>query len=118
MISAQECMQMVLAEVPAFEGRWKEYLSFWAGEESGLCNDIGEFGDYIIDQMRHEQWHQLPPIFNLVERLLVEGDDEVQTAVSTCLLDNLKTVSTVGAFPMDKFIDLLGPQSRAHWDAG
>lgn len=118
MISAQECMPVVLTQIPAFEERWKEYLSFWAGEESGLCNDIGEFGDYVIDQIRHEQEHLLPPIFDLVERLMAEGDDEVKTAVSTCLLDNLKTVSMSGAFSADKVIGLLGPQSRAHWDAG
>lgn len=60
-----------------------------------------------------------PVVFDVAERLMVEGDNEVKDAVATCFLENLLNVASAGRIDASKFVDLLGPESRAYcraWD--
>jgi hypothetical protein len=119
MISRADCMNTILRRIPNFEERWQAHLSYWDGEEPGLCIDVTEFSDYVADLINQDRLEALPGIFDLIEQLMVEGDDEVRTAVATCFLENLLNVSSAGKLEPAKFTHLLGPESRAYcraWD--
>lgn len=119
MVTGQECMDLVLREVPEFEPRWKSHLEYWGGEEAGLCNDMGALSSYVEGLAVENRQESLRPIFNLAERLMGEGDEEVKDAVATCFLENLINRTSSGGVPAEAFVHLLGPKSRAYckaWD--
>ncbi len=119
MISKEECMKIVLQEVPEFSERWQAHLDYWEGETAGLCIDLAEFSDYTVNLIQNSQSSNLRVIFDLAERLLVEGSSEVKDAIATCFLENLINVAGTDKLDASKFVNFLGPQSRAYcraWD--
>ena len=118
MISKEECMNMVLQRVPHFSERWQAHLDYWEGEEAGLCLDIAEFAHFVSDLIKGRQTEDLPVIFDLIEELMVDGDKDVRTAVANCFLENISNL-VPDNLPAERFIHLLGPESRAYciaWD--
>ncbi len=119
MITEQNCMSWILQNVPGFQGRWDAHLSYWDGEDAGLCNHIAEFSRYVGDLITENQVEQTKPIFRMIEHLMLHGDVTVKDAVATCFLENLINRTSTGDIPAANFVHLLGPESRAYcraWD--
>ena len=112
-------MKIILQQVPGFRERWQAHREYWEGEDAGLCNDMSEFSEYVVDLIADEQSADLPMIFELIERLMVKGDQDVQNAAATCFLENLINIAGTDRLDAKKYIHLLGPESRAYckaWD--
>lgn len=119
MIARDACMAMILGLCPGFQDRWHAYLEYWDQEPPGVCLDLSEFARYIVDLVSEGRHEELPAIFALIEKLVVEGDDQVATAATTCCLENLINISGTDRLPPESFVPLLGPESRAYcqaWD--
>lgn len=114
MISKPDVMDAILEQVPAFQECWEMHLSYWGGEDAGLCNDMAAFSHYVVDLIGSGHLGSLDVIFDLVERFLQEGDQEVQDAVATCFLENLLNASSAGKVDISRFFSLLGIESRAY----
>ncbi len=118
-ISKQNCITLILEKFPEFLIYWEQYKKLWGNEESGFYNDMSEFSHYIIDALVRKQADtaQIREIFNFVEYLLVNGDDDVKNALSTCVLENILN-QTDQIDPAD-FVPFLGNESREYckaWD--
>jgi hypothetical protein len=119
MVTRDQCIQTILERFPGFADRWRTHREWWGDDEAGLCNDVAAFGDYIADQIKAGFVDHLPAMMAFLEELLVEGDEEVQTAVTTCCLENLLNYCSAGRIQAESFTHLLGPKSRAYckaWD--
>jgi hypothetical protein len=119
MISAEECMRLVLERFPAFEERWRAHLEYWEGETPGVCTDLSEFGQYVSDLIAAGETSDLPEVFALIEELMTEGSTRVHEAAATCFLENLQNYVSSGLIPAESFVHLLGEKSRAYcraWD--
>jgi hypothetical protein len=119
MITKENCIQVILQQVPEFRERWQAHLLSWEGEEPGLCNDLAEFSLFVVELLKDGARDGLPAIFDLIERLLVDGDDIVKDATATCFLEGLVNVAAARGLSMTHFADLLGPESQAYckaWD--
>lgn len=119
MITRRDCISWILTRVPGFQKRWQAHLDYWQGEEAGLCNDIAEFSDYAVELIKNRRTSEIRAVFELVENLMVEGDDTVKDAAATCFLENLLNQASAGNTSSSAFVDLLGPESRAYckaWD--
>ncbi|MBK7896330.1 MAG: hypothetical protein IPJ90_15935 [Anaerolineaceae bacterium] len=118
MITDENFMQIILQKVPQFTEHWEKHLAYWEGDERGPCIDISSFSDYVISLIIDEDLSQLPRIFDLMERFIVEGEETVGNVVTTCFLENI--INRTGATIDPKsFVHLLGPQSRIYcqaWD--
>lgn len=122
MITRTEAMSQLLQIAPSFQSAWDKYvadwrgyLAEWGGEGPGPCSDFSEFSGFVHDAIVQGTVIDLPAIFVYIERCLVEGDDAVQAAASTCFLENLQNKET----PPDAWVHLLGPKSVAFckgWD--
>ncbi|MBD3388146.1 MAG: hypothetical protein GF414_04315 [Candidatus Altiarchaeales archaeon] len=117
MILKEEVMDRVLKLTPAFKESWEAHLRYWSDEEPGLCNDMAALSRYIAARIANEHFDDLGGVFDLIELLLREGDQEVKDATATCFLENLANASSAKKIDANKFIHLLGPKSRAHWRA-
>ncbi len=115
---------MIFSEFPDFEksDRWKSHLEFWGEEKPGLCAVFSTFSDYIADNLKENNVRiDFVKVFDFVEMLLKEGDQETQDSAATCFLENLInfTSSLDDTLPPKTFVHLLGPESRAYckaWD--
>lgn len=119
MISQQECMKFVLKQQPAFQSRWQSFLDDWGAEEPGLCNNIAEFSEYVINLANEKSTQNFTEIFNLVEQLLVDGDKTVKDAIATCFLENLLNAASNGIIDPQSFVPFLSQESRTYckaWD--
>jgi hypothetical protein len=81
-------MPLLLEACPSFRPRWEDHIAL-SGYEPLLHVDISEFGDHLANLARRGEMTELPPAFAAIERLLAEGDDDVQNAVCASLLEEL-----------------------------
>jgi hypothetical protein len=62
---------------------------------------------------------EIKNIFNLIERLIKQGNNIVKDAANTCFLENLINYTSAGRLEPEQFIHYLGPESKAYckaWD--
>jgi hypothetical protein len=117
MISQKECITEILENFPGFQPQWQRHIEYWGNEEPGLCNDLSEFSDYVSDLIADKKNKKLNDIFELIEKFMVEGEQSVKEAVSTCFLENL--INTLPSDSTKIFVNLLGSESSAYcvaWD--
>lgn len=118
MISKKNCMNLIIKEFSGFQEKWNKHLDYWEDDERGLCIDISEFSEYAAELIASRRLDLLPKIFNFIEVLMTEGDQDVQNAAATCFLEHLINI-TPEKISTDSFIPLLGTESRAYckaWD--
>jgi len=72
-------------------------------EEGRLYLDVAEFVYHLLD------------LFAVVERLLVEGDEAVQTLAALGVLETLQNIALNRGWDLDMFVHWLGPESRDAW---
>lgn len=119
MISKEQCMDLILSSVPEFGQAWEGHKDYWKGEEAGLCNDVAAFSDYVAEQINHGERDNLKTIFDLIEEMITEGDQDVQDVVATCFLENLINLASANKLYSPDFVPFLGPNSREYckaWD--
>ena len=106
MLSVEKVIPKLLAKVheiyPDFRDRWNEHLQYWGDQERGLYTDMMEFAHYLVDTAVSGRTHGFGPIFELVEKLIVEGDEEAKGLLVVGLIETLQTAS-----PNRKTSDLL-----------
>lgn len=117
MINRLQCQSLMLETAPGFHPFWQDYLEEWQGvdEQPGACMDLAVFSRYVHQSIVENNPIPLPEIFQLIERLMQEGDEEVKTAAATCFLENLQNRET----PPASWVPLLGPASCEYcqaWD--
>ena len=81
-----DVMPLLVEACPSFRPRWEARLA-WSGDESFLHGDVSEFGDHLAHLARQGAVAELPRAFAAVERLLAEGDDDVENEVCVSLLE-------------------------------
>jgi hypothetical protein len=87
-LRSADVMPLLVEACPSFRARWEERKA-WSGDESFLHGDIAEFADHLADLARRGELAELPPSFAAIERLLAEGDDDVENAVCVSFLEDL-----------------------------
>lgn len=120
MISNKDCMKLILNRFPNFKQIWNEHIEWWGGDVPGLCNDMSAFTDYVVELLKvNNEKDELHNIFIFIEELVVQGDETVSTAATTCFLENLINSVSWKTVSADSFIYLLGPESKKYckaWD--
>jgi hypothetical protein len=122
MVFKNECTSLILSEFPGFASskEWEEDLKFWEGEEAGLCNEMSTFSDYVSNILNNDPHSsELNRIFSFIENLIINGDQDVRDAATTCFLENLLNYDSAGRVKASTFVHLLGPESKAYckaWD--
>ena len=117
-VSSAEWMELILKALPAFKPALNAYRASWGDDLRGLCNELSALTDFVLDRVEADAMEDFPSLFDTVEMLMVDGDSDVKDAVATCFLENLLNV-TPRCIPPERFVPLLGPESRAFcraWD--
>lgn len=114
MIEKDEVMALLLVACPSFRDTWEEHQADWEDRDL-LYLDLGAFARHLVTLVRAGDVDELPAVFEVVERLHVEGTRYVQEAATIGLLEDIQNqAERVGLTP-DHFLPFLGPMSREWW---
>jgi hypothetical protein len=84
-------MPLLLEACPSLAERWKSHV---ANDHGGaLYVDLGEFAHHVVELARSGVTSELPAVFDVVERLHVEGDPYAKEAATIGLLEGLQNVA-------------------------
>lgn len=118
MFTKENVIKNILIKFPGFSSMWNDHMNQYDRVSPGLCLDITIFSNYVIRLIQEGSSSNLNDIFNVVEDFIVNGDEEVGDAITTCFLENLINV-TGTRISADSYINLLGEKSKEYckaWD--
>jgi hypothetical protein len=125
MITKQDVMPALLGACPGFAPTWAEHLKWWGNEERGIFNDTAELATYVVLSYERGDTSEFTAVFDTVERILRDGDEEARGAASVGVLESVQVQASHYAFGPTVFLKWLGPLSHqawseieALWDAG
>ena len=115
MIRSSEVVSLMLETLPGFRERWDKHVAKWEGKEAGLYNDVGQFAHHIIELHTRGDVAGVQAGFRLVERLLVEGDEEAQGLGIVGVLEGIQNIASHHSSGYSVFEPFLGRQSLLAW---
>jgi hypothetical protein len=115
MVDKSEIIPSFLEVCPSFRERWETRVKSWGSRERGDYNDIGELADHIVDLYEKGETERFSDIFDLVEELVNEGNQEVRDLMTIGLLEDIRNIASHRPFGNSVFLSWLGPTSRQAW---
>ena len=115
MISKAQMMPIIPEKFPGFAPTWKKHRELWGDEEAGICNDIGEFAQFVVDAYECGDKDLIVAAFALIEEFLTNGDQEVRDAAGIGFLEDVRNIASHRPFGSSVFLAWLGPTSKQAW---
>lgn len=91
-MNRDEAFTVILEAHRDFVPRWNEHLEFWEGEDPGITNDFSTYAHYVVDLVKHDQTTELDMALDIIEQLLVNGDESVQYGVKMGFLEAVTNI--------------------------
>ena len=114
MITKEQVMPLFLAACPSFLPAWEEYRA--SNPDEGLLYiDMGELAHHMVDLIKSNQTSEFPAVFDVIERLHIEGDHYVKEAATIGILESLQNVASNNGVDPEAFVPWLGTESRRWW---
>lgn len=121
-IDTTEMMRLVLQTLPELEAPWAEWQQEFRDDPDGppLFTFLHEVASLVEQMLAAGHAERLRRVFDLVERLNVEGDRDVQMYATLGILENVQGLAgTEGndIVPLGpRFVPYLGPVSLRRWE--
>lgn len=116
-VTGNKCIELMKEKFPQFLPYWEAYVRNF-GEDLGLTIQMLPFGKYSIDVIKSNDETEIKNIFIFVEFLLCNGDESVQTAMTTSYLEYLIS-KDLDEIKFSKFAKFLGENAIGYcraWD--
>ena len=107
-------MDLLLDACPSFAKRWEEHRAFMKDDEL-LYVDLGEFACHLVELQKANRLEEFGAVFEVVERLHVEGDHYVKEAATIGLLEGIQNVAGNRGVEPEEFCRYLKPVSDKWW---
>lgn len=120
-ISKNESTKLILEKFPEFFSSLQAYKEEWdPWGETSYFGEVMVFSSFVSDLLVAKEYDssKIEEIFSFMEYLLVQGDEDVSTAVATGFLENIINQTPEKIDPK-RFVKYLGPESQAYcraWD--
>jgi hypothetical protein len=100
-------------EFPDFCGRWKKHIGFWGGNPAGSYNDMAEFVHFVVEDVYEKgNLNETGRVFQLLERLLVDADEETRNLIGLGFFETLQNVASHRPDGNKVYEQFLGPMSK------
>jgi len=82
------------------------------------CLEAGAFAGHLVDLLDSDQTSEFRAVFDIVERVLVDGDEGVRYIVTYGLIESLQNLASdrSGWAPAGRFRQWLRPATLRAWD--
>ncbi|MDX2216726.1 MAG: hypothetical protein SFY66_25905 [Oculatellaceae cyanobacterium bins.114] len=114
MITKEQVMPLFLEACPSFTGRLKEHRAFYKDEDL-LYVELGGFAHHLVELHKAKQTDEFLAVFDVVERLHIEGDTYVREAATIGLLKGIQNVGRNSGVNSEDFTRYLKPESAKWW---
>ena len=117
MIQQTDLLPLLVGSYPGLRDHLVHSVDQWLGETGSIsaCSLFAESGSLVSRRFTAGDFEGAEALFNLVERCLADGTEEVSNGAATCFLENLMNQATIGSLA----VPFLGPRSREYcraWD--
>jgi hypothetical protein len=113
-ITKEQVMPLLLEACPSFTRKWEEHRAFYDNEDL-LYVDLGEFAHHLVELHKWNQTSEFPAVFNVIERLHLEGDDYVKEAATIGMLEGIQNVAGNLDIDPELFALYLKSESAKRW---
>ncbi len=117
MILASEMLPLLVEASPGFATTWEEFQTEWADQPSlPHYLVLGDFARHMSSLLVAQDHLTLQRVFQVIERLHLEGDRYVKEAATVGLLEDLQNTNLhrEGTSP-DQYVKYLLPESARWW---
>ena len=105
---------MIVEACPSFADKWQKHKQQYADEENYLpYMALGEFARHLIELEKYNRTSEFESVFELVEKLHLEGEPYVKEAATIGLLEGLQNNLGNDAKRFEKY---LKPNSLKWWN--
>lgn len=121
MITLDDVMPLILEACPAFLPELEAYYRRYdvtLGSRPFYYIEAGRLNSWLYKRLESHEIECFPAVFALIERLLVEGNNQVKDLVATGILEGLqnRAMYAHGQNGHTIFLPWLGPLTREEWD--
>lgn len=114
-IEPPEVFALLVAACPSFLPLWDAHVREWGNHTLYLA--AGDFAQHLLALQRQGGTHSFAAVAAVIERLLTQGDAEVQTLATVGILESIQNVWGNAGVDPEQFAPVLGPQGAAEWRA-
>jgi hypothetical protein len=101
---------------PDFSERWKQHIAWWGGNPAGSYNDMAEFVHFVVEDVYEKgNLDETRRTFQLLEKLLVEADQETRNLIGLGFFENLQNVASWRPQGNKAYEQFFGPISKKVW---
>ena len=115
MITRVAVVPLLLEACPSFGRPWAAYAADTTFDESLLYVHLGRFAGHVVELMGSGSTEEFAAVFNVIERLHMEGDFDVREAATIGLLEGLQNQASSAGLDPGVFEPHLGPESARWW---
>lgn len=114
MITKEQVIPLFLEVCPSFTEKWKEHRAF-SKDEDLLYVDLGEFVHHLVELHQADRKDEFSAVFEVIERLHLEGDAYVREAATIGMLEGIQNVAENFGVNPEEFSIYLKPESVKWW---
>jgi hypothetical protein len=101
---------------PNFGDRWKKHIALWGGNPAGSCNDMAEFVHFVVEDVYEKgNFDETRRVFQLLEKLLVDADQETRNLIGLGFFETLQNVASHRPLGNKVYEQFFGPMSKKVW---
>jgi hypothetical protein len=117
-ISRAEMMEVLVEACRSFRPAWERFVAEWADKGPDLPHylALAEFARHLVTMLERADTANLFRVFQVVERLHLDGDPYVREAATVGLLEDLQNRNLHTVTDPEQFRAFLLPESRRWWD--
>ncbi|SRR5258705_3143508 len=114
MIAKEQVMPLLVNACPSFSKVWEEHRAFYEDEEL-LYVDLGVFARHLVELKKANRKEEFGAVFEIIERMYLEGDHYVKEAATIGLLEGIQNVAGNSGVEPEQFVEYLRPESARWW---
>lgn len=119
MITKNEVMDIFLHACPLFKKYWfsQHINDIWdRSSETILYTDFSFLARHVMNSFLNNTVEDLPTIFNIVENLLIDGDEFVKEATVVGLLEDIQNLVLSNGNELNLFLMYFGTETLKQWN--
>jgi hypothetical protein len=114
MITKEQVMPLLREACPSYTEKWKNHRAS-CSDEYLLYVDLGRFACYLVGLYESAQLDEFPSVFEILERLHLEGDAYVREAATIGILEGIQNIAENFGINPQEFARYLKPESAKWW---
>jgi hypothetical protein len=101
---------------PDFSDRWKKHITWWHGSPAGSYMDMAEFVHFVVEDVYEKgNLDETHRIFQLLEKLLVEADQQTRDLIGYGFFETLQNFASWRPHGNKAYEQFFGPLSKQVW---